>query len=200
MLKPIALVLVSLTVLAGATACGDDPPAPGVEAYNNYRQLEDARNEAESRLRQSISDINTAAVAEDREAVTAAAEEGLDAVKAIDKALEAEIEAAQEMGEVAKIAGDANDLENGLLDSRKSLDYFTQMLNIALDDPFLEAEGNREKVGNLAVEGTNLAVQGELAVRKADRKIAIALGLEPREDQVLDNPLGPTTSTPTTTD
>ncbi len=200
MRKPIALVLVSFAVLAGATACGDDPPAPGVEAYNNYRELEDARNEAESQLRQSISDINEAAVAEDREAVRAAAEDGLDAVKAIDKALEAEIEAAQEMGEVAKIAGDANDLENGLMDSRKSLDYFTQMLNIALDDPFLEAEGNREKVGSLATEGTNLAVQGELAVRKADRAIAIALGLEPRQDQVLDNPLGPTTSTPTTTD
>jgi uncharacterized membrane protein len=200
MLKPIALVLVSLTVLAGATACGDDPPAPGVEAYNNYRELEDARNEAESHLRQSISDINEAAVAEDREAVSAAAEDGLDAVKAIDKALEAEIEAAQAMGEVAKIAGDANDLENGLMDSRESLDYFTRMLNVALDDPFLETEGNREKVGNLATEGTNLAVQGELAVRKADRAIALALGLEPRQDQVLDNPLGPTTSTPTTTD
>ena len=74
------------------------------------------------------------------------------------------------------------------------------MLNVALEDPFLEKDGNQEKVGNLALEGTKLAVQGELAVREADRNIALALGLEPRNDEVLDNPLAPTTSTPTTTD
>ncbi len=197
--KLIALILVSFAVLVGATACGDEEPAPGVEAYNTYRELEDARNDAESQLRQAIADINEAAVAEDRDAVLAAAEEGLAAVKAIDKALEAEIAAARDLGEISKIAGDAKDLENGLVDTRESLTYFEQMLNIAMEDPFLETGDNQEKVGNLAVEGTNLAVQGELAVRAADRKIALALGLEPRNDEVLDNPLAPTTSTPTTT-
>ncbi len=151
--KLIALILVSLTVLVGATACGDEEPAPGVEAYNTYRELEDARNDAESQLRQAISDINDAAVAEDREAVLAAADDGLAAVKAIDKALEAEIEAARELGEISKIAGDAKDLENGLADTRESLTYFEQMLNIAMEDPFLEKDGNQEKVGNLARRG-----------------------------------------------
>ncbi len=198
--KLTALILISLAVLVGATACGDEEPAPGVAAYNTYRQLEDARNEAESQLRQAIADINEAAVAEDRDAVLAAADDGLAAVKAIDKALEAEIEAARDLGEISKIAGDANDLENGLADTRKSLTYFEQMLTIAGDDPFLEQGNNQEKVGDLAVTGTNLAVQGELAVREADRNIALALGLEPRNDEVLDNPLAPTTSTPTTTD
>ncbi len=51
----------------------------------------------------------------------AAANDGLDAVKAIDKALEAEIAAARELGEISKIAGDAKELENGLLDTRESL-------------------------------------------------------------------------------
>jgi hypothetical protein len=199
MRKPIALVLILLAVLAGATACGDEP-TPGVEAYNTYRELEDARNQAESQLRQSIADINDAAVAEDRDAVKAAAEDGLDAVDAIEHALEAEIAAARDLGEISKIAGDAKDLENGLLDTQASLDYFRQMLSIALDDPFLEVEKNREKVGQLSVDGSDRAVKGELAVREADRNIALALGLTPRSDQVLDNPVGPTTTTtPTTT-
>jgi hypothetical protein len=189
MRRPALLVLLVLTLLAAATACGGSDSAPGEESYNAYRQLEDARDEAESDLRQSITDINEAAVAEDRDAVLAAANDGLDAVDAIDAALEAEIEAAQEMGDVSILAGDAKDLETGLLESQKSLQYFTTMLELALDDPFLEEPGNIGKVGRLATQGAQRAVKGELAVRKADRKLAVSLGLEPRLDQALDNPL-----------
>ncbi len=202
MRKPIAFVLVLFTVLAGATACGGDDPAPGVEAYNTYRQLEDARNEAESDLRQAIADINDAAVAEDKDAVKHAAQDGLDAVDAIEQALEAEIEAARDLGQISKIAGDAKDLEDGLAETQASLDYFRQLLMIALEDPFLDKKANRTKVGELSTKGAERAVKGEVAVRKADRNIAIALGLKPRLDQGLDNlddPVGPTTSTPTTT-
>jgi hypothetical protein len=39
-------------------------------------------------------------------------------------------------------------------------------------------------VRKLARQSTNLAVRGELAVRRADRAIATALGLEPRADQL----------------
>lgn len=194
MRRPALLALLVLMLLASAAACGGGDSAPGEGSYNAYRQLDDARDAAESDLRQAITDINDAAVAEDREAVLAAANDGLDAVDAINDALEAELEAAREMGEVSILAGDAKDLETGLIDSQKSLRYFTQMLELALDDPFLEEPGNIAKVGRLAKQGADTAVKGELAVRKADRKLALALGLDPRVDQVLDNPLGPTTT------
>lgn len=194
MRRPALLALLVLMLLASAAACGGGDSAPGEGSYNAYRQLDDARDAAESDLRQAITDINDAAVAEDREAVLAAANDGLDAVDAINDALEAELEAAREMGEVSILAGDAKDLETGLIDSQKSLRYFTQMLELALDDPFLEGPGNIAKVGRLAKQGADTAVKGELAVRKADRKLALALGLDPRVDQVLDNPLGPTTT------
>jgi hypothetical protein len=194
MLRPALLALLAVTLLAFATACGGDESAPGESSYNAYRQLDDARDAAESDLRQAITNINDAAVAEDREGVLAAANDGLDAVDAINDALEAELDAAREMGDVSILAGDAKDLENGLVDSQKSLQYFTQMLELALEDPFLEQPGNIKKVGRLAKQGADTAVEGELAVRKADRKLALALGLDPRVDQVLDNPLGPTTT------
>jgi vacuolar-type H+-ATPase subunit E/Vma4 len=193
MRRPVLLALLVLTLLAAATACGGNDSEPGEESYNAYRQIEDARDEAESDLRQSIADINDAAVAQDRDAVLAAANDGLDAVDAINDALEAELDAAQEMGAVSLLAGDAKELENGLVESQKSLQYFTQMLELALDDPFLEQPGNIAKVGRLARQGADGAVKGELMVRKADRKLTVSLGLEPRLDQALDNPLTTTT-------
>jgi hypothetical protein len=189
MRKPIALAVIALALLAAATACGGSDSAPGEESYNAYRQLEDARDTAESDLRQSITDINDAAVKQDREAVLAAANDGLDAVDAINDALEAEIDAAQKMGDISLLAGDAKELENGLLESKRSLRYFTIMLELALEDPFLEEPGNGAKVGQLARQGADGAVKGELMVRKADRKLAVSLGLDPRLDQALDNPL-----------
>jgi hypothetical protein len=194
MRRPALLALLALTLLASATACGGDESAPGESSYNHYRQLDDARDAAESDLRQAINDINDAAVAEDREGVLVAANDGLDAVDAINDALDAEIEAAHEMGDVSILAGDAKDLETGLVDSQKSLQYFTQMLELALEDPFLEEPGNIAKIGRLAKQGADTAVEGELAVRKADRRLALSLGLKPRLDQVLDNPLGTTTT------
>ena len=193
MRRTLALALLALALVATATACGGDESEPGEDAYNTYRQLDDARDAAEKDLRLAIKNINDSAVAEDRDAVIAAANDGLAAVDAINDALEAEIDAAQRMGEISILAGDAKQLENGLLESQKSLQYFTQMLELALDDPFLEEPGNIEKVGQLARQGADRAVQGELDVRKADRKLAVALGLEPRSDQVLDNPLTTTT-------
>jgi hypothetical protein len=180
------LLLAALAVLAVAAACATDPAGTG--DYQTYRQLEDARNTAENDLRQAFADINDAAVAKDRDGVSAAANDGLEAVDAIDAALVAEIDAARELQQVEKLAAEARKMEQGLLDSRSSLDYFRQQLQIALEDPFLETKGNVEKVGELAKTGADLAVKGELAVRKADREIAEALGLEPRRDQVLDNP------------
>jgi hypothetical protein len=191
------LLLVCVVLPLGVAACGDDPD-PGVEGYNRYRQLEDARTDAESDLRKAIRAINDAAVAEDREAVLAAAEDGLDAAKAIGDALEGELDAARDLKEIPELADHAQQLETGLLTTQESLTYFEQLLQLALVDPFLEEKGNIAKVGTIAKKGADLAIDGEVEVRKADRKLALALGLKPRLDQLLDNP-SPTGTTPTTT-
>ena len=57
---------------------------------------------------------------------------------------------------------------------------------IALDDPFLDTR--KKEVDDLATQSTDLAVKGELAIRRADRELALALGLEPRLDQALTTP------------
>ena len=76
----------------------------------------------------------------------------------------------------------AQQLSEGLRLSRSSLELIAKELEIALDDPFLETR--KKEVDDLAKESAKLAAKGELAVRRADRALAIALGLEPRPDQM----------------
>lgn len=187
MRSPTALALLALTVLAAASACGGESK-PGTDAYNAYRQLEDARNDAESDLRQAFADVSERAAGQNREGVLEAARTGLDAVTAIDAALVAEIDAAKELQQVEALAADGRALEEGLIQSRQGLDLVRRELEIALADPFLEREENKTEIGRLTKQSTDLAVKGELAVRKADRKLALALGIDPRRDQALDNP------------
>jgi hypothetical protein len=55
-------------------------------------------------------------------------------------------------------------------------------LDIALHDPFLARRGS--EVRRLANQSATLAVEGELAIRRADHAIATALGVGPRADQL----------------
>jgi hypothetical protein len=72
--------------------------------------------------------------------------------------------------------------------SRNSLALVGEELQIALDDPFLETR--KKEVDDLAKEAADLAVKGELAIRRADRPLALALGLEPRLDQIFGTTTG----------
>jgi hypothetical protein len=166
-----------------ATACGASGQEEDARSYYNaYRAAEDSRTDAEEELRLAFSDISKAAQSEDREAVLEAAQRGQDAVEKIDGLLTAELEAAHGLTEIDLVSADAKRLADGLQLSEKSLALVGKELEIALADPFLAT--HQKEVENLAKESTDLAVKGELAIRRADRALAVALGLEPRPDQM----------------
>jgi len=174
--------------LAGASCGASGHEEHARSLYNAYHTAEDARTDAEEELRLAFRDISAAAQRQDREAVLAAADRGQDAVEKIDDLLTAELDAAHGLAEIDSVAAQAKQLSAGLEVSRSSLDLVAEELTIALDDPFLETRKN--EVDDLAMKSADLAVKGELAIRRADRALAIALGLEPRLDQVLTTTTG----------
>jgi len=184
--KPKIAALAALATLAcglAATACGStDHEGHGRSLYNAYRTAEDSRTDAEEELRLAFHDIAIAAQAQDRDAVLEAAQRGQDAVEQIDDLIAAEIEAAQGLEEIDSVSAHAKQLSDGLRLSRSSLALIAKELTIALDDPFLETR--KKEIDDLATESADLAVRGELAIRRADRALALALGLEPRLDQM----------------
>jgi hypothetical protein len=177
------LLVALLALLLVASACGGDGgSAQGEDLYNAYRSAEDQRDQAESTLRQAFSDIGAAAGKEDRAGVIAAAKRGQTAAAQIDDLLATELEAARGLAEIDELAADGKRLAAGLQQTRDSLALVLRELEIALEDPLLAT--NADKVNDLAKRSLDLAVQGELAVRRADRALAVALGLEPRFDQL----------------
>ena len=175
----LAVLVALLAVAWAATGCsGDGGSSRGQDLYDAYRNAQDQRNAAEDRLRQAFADISTAAQREDRAGVVAAAKRGQQAAADIGRLLSAELEAAKGLEGVEGLAVDAKKLTGGLEQSRQSLALVSRELQIAVEDPLLAKR--RGEVGRLARKSTDLAVAGELAVRKADAAITAALGLEPR--------------------
>jgi hypothetical protein len=190
--KPKIAALGALVVLAYgllAAACGStDHEVHARSLYNAYRTAEDARTDAEEELRLAFRDIANAAQARDRDAVLEAAQRGQDAVEQIDDLITAELEAAQGLSEIDSVSAHAKQLSDGLLLSRSSLALVGEELAIALDDPFLETR--KKEIDDLATESADLAVKGELAIRRADRALALALGLKARLDQMFTTTTG----------
>jgi hypothetical protein len=190
--KPKIAALGALVVLAYgllAAACGStDHEAHARSLYNAYRTAEDSRTDAEEELRLAFRDIANAAQAQDRDAVLEAAQRGQDAVDQINDLITAELEAAQGLQEIDSVSAHAKQLSDGLRLSRSSLALVGGELAIALDDPFLETR--KKEIDDLATESADLAVKGELAIRRADRALALALGLKPRLDQTFTTTTG----------
>jgi hypothetical protein len=190
--KPKIAAAGALVVLAWgllAAACGTtDHEAHARCLYDAYRTAEDSRTDAEEDLRLAFRDIANAAQAEDRDAVLEAAQRGQDAVDQINDLITAELEAAQGLEEIDSVSADAKQLSDGLRLSRSSLALVGEELAIALDDPFLETRKN--EIDDLAKESVDLAVKGERAIRRADHALALALGLEPRLDQMFTTTTG----------
>jgi hypothetical protein len=182
----LAALLVLAVLPAGllASACGSSGHEEHARSlYNAYRSAEDSRTDAEEELRLAFADISAAAQKLDREGVLAGAKRGQDAVEKIDDLIAAELEAADGLAEIESVAPHAQKLSEGLQLSRQSLALVAKELEIALDDPFLDTR--KKEVDDLAKQSTDLAVKGELAIRRADRELALALGLEPRLDQAI---------------
>ena len=191
-MQPKIAALAAIATLACgllANACGStDHEAHAQSLYNAYRTAEDARTDAEEELRLAFRDIANAAQAQDRDAVLEAAQRGQDAVDQINDLITAELEAAQGLEEIDSVSADAKQLSDGLRLSRSSLALVGEELAIALDDPFLETRKNQ--IDDLTKESADLAVKGELAIRRADHSLALALGLEPRLDQMFTTTTG----------
>ena len=191
-MKPKIAALGALVVLACgllAAACGStDHEAHAQSLYNAYRTAEDSRTDAEEELRLAFSDIAGAAQAQDRDGVLEAAQRGQDAVDQINDLITAELEAAQGLEEIDSVSAQAKQLSNGLRLSRSSLALVGEELAIALDDPFLETRKN--EIDDLTKKSADLAVKGELAIRRADHALALALGLEPRLDEMFTTTTG----------
>jgi hypothetical protein len=178
----LALALIAAGLLA--SACGSSGHEEHARSlYNAYRAAEDSRTDAEEELRLAFADISSAAQKLDREGVLAAAKRGQDAVERIDGLIAAELEAADGLAEIESVAAHAQKLSEGLQLSRDSLALVAKELEIALDDPFLDTR--KKEVEDLAKQSADLAIKGELAIRRADRELALALGLEPRLDPAL---------------
>jgi hypothetical protein len=184
--KPkIAALATIATLVCGllASACGStDHEAHARSLYNAYRTAEDSRTDAEEKLRLDFHDHANAAQAQDREAVLEAAQRGQDAVDQINDLFTAELEAAQGLEDIDSVSSHAKQLSDGLRLSHSSLALVGEELAIALDDPLLETR--KTEIDDLAKESAQLAVKGELAIRRADHALALALGLEPRLDQM----------------
>lgn len=189
-LKFAAVVTLAVLLAGLAAACGSSGHEEHARSlYNAYRTAEDARTDAEEDLRLAFADISSAASKLDRAGVIAAAQRGQDAVQKIDDLIAAEVEAADGLAEIESTAGHAKQLSEGLQLSRDSLALVAKELDIAIDDPFLDTR--KKELDRLAKQSADLAVRGELEIRRADRALALALGLEPRLDQM--------STTPTTT-
>jgi hypothetical protein len=183
---PLTKLLAAALLLAALAGCGGGESAE--DLYGTYRSTEDERNQAEQVLRRSFSDIALAAERRDGEGVREAAERGREAAEEIEGLLEREIAAAQDLGDFSGLGGAAGRLERGLERSLEGVRLFLTQLEIADEDPFLENGENAAEVGGLAQEAARLSSEGELAVRRADRALAEALGIEPRPDILLDRP------------
>ncbi len=66
------------------------------------------------------------------------------------------------------------------------LTLIVRMLEIGRRDPLLEVTANQSEVNRLASEAATVSVDGEFARRRADRALALAIGVEPTFDVLFD--------------
>jgi hypothetical protein len=118
--------------------------------------------------------------------VIAAAKRAQRTAEHIHRVLEREFAAAAGLEAFDPTADDGRRLAAGLRTTRLGLEAVEVELAIAHRDPFLDVESNEAEVSRLARQVVVLSREGELAIRRADRAIAVELGLRPRPDSLVD--------------
>ena len=181
------LCVVALLAVAGCGG-GDDAARDRARGqYEAYRAAEDQRTDVEHELRRAVSAIGAAASERDREGVIAAARRGEAAAAEIHRLLVRELDAAAELTAFGPTADEGRRLAGGLRITRRGLEAVESELAIARKDPFLDDERNVAEISRLARQVVILSREGEFAIRRADRAIALELGLDPRPDSMLDD-------------
>lgn len=183
----VRLALVVVVALASGCGGGDAELDRARADYRTYRAAEDERTDMENELRRAVSAIGAAASERDREGVFAAATRGEAAADEIHRLLARELNAASALAAFEPTADDGTRLAAGLRITRRGLEAVESELAIAHDDPFLDDERNVAEISRLARQVVILSRDGELAIRRADRAIALKLGLDPRPDPMLDD-------------
>jgi hypothetical protein len=185
-LKLVLLLALVALPLVGCAGGEDDEAAR--ELYGIYRSTEDVRSKAEERLRRAFSDIALAADERNRGGVLSAVQRGELAAGDIERLLEKEIDAAVGLERFDRLSADADRLKRGLEETRQGLRLFVAQLRVGARDPFLDDDASGSEVRRLAHRAAKLSVDGEFAIRRSDRALALALGIEPRFDVLFDAP------------
>jgi hypothetical protein len=179
---------VSLAI-AGCGGGGDRDAARdrALDDYRTYRAAEDARTAEEKRLREAVSTIAASANERDRAGVIAAATGGQETAVEIHRLLDVELEAAAGLAAFGPTTANGEGLVAGLRMTRRGLEAVERELEIAQADPFLDDDRNSAEISRLSRQVVILSRAGEFAIRRADRAIALELGLDPRPDAMLDD-------------
>jgi hypothetical protein len=185
-LRRTAAVLLAVSAIAAAACGGGSADQRARDLYRSYRSAEDQRTAVEAELSQAFVDIAAAADTRRRTQSLAAVDRGREAAREIERLLGLELKAAVGLAAFENVAADAGRLREGIETTRASLRLFAQELDVAARDPFLTQRADVRQIRDLSRRAARLAVTGELRIRRADRAIALALGLEPRLDPGLE--------------
>jgi hypothetical protein len=120
--------------------------------------------------------------------VRAAVGRGKHALSEIDASLEIEIGSAEALAAYEPTRDDGRKLADALRRTRAGTKLVDRQLSIASRDPFLDTTANEREVGRLSSQITTTSVAAAFARRRAQRAIALALGVEPPLDVMYDVP------------
>lgn len=177
----------AFAVLALAGCGGDSAGERARAQFEEYASADGERRDAELELNRAFRALSSAAGERDQAGVVAAVAQGRDAIAAIDRALDTELEAARGLAAYEPTSSDGQTLAEALGKMRGGVRLIERQLEIALLDPFLDADENETEVGRLSTQVTEVSVGAAFDRRRAARAIALALGVEPPFDSMFDN-------------
>ena len=187
-MRLVAAVTLAAAALLAAACGGQSAEQHAKERFGAYVQAEQARGRAEDDLRRVFGELARSAGKRDQAGVRAAVGRGKHALSEIDASLEIEIGSAEALAAYEPTRDDGRKLADALRRTRAGTKLVDRQLSIASRDPFLDTTANEREVGRLSSQITTTSVAAAFARRRAQRAIALALGVEPPLDVMYDVP------------